>query len=299
MIAVGENTSIRPVARVMAAVQTSDGDGVELRRAFPNQGLMQIDPFLILDHLGPKDYGPGEIRGFPPHPHRGFETVTYVLDGRMEHRDSFGHRGQIGPGDVQWMTAGSGLVHSETPEREFARKGGRFHGFQLWVNLPRQEKMTAPHYQEVPAASFPLVPTPDGRGEVKVIAGEALGVQAPITTRTPILYLHVTLQPGGRFETPLPERSNAFAYIISGAGQFGAEERPASEGHLVLFGQAGDQVAVAAKADAPLEILLLAGVPLNEPVVQYGPFVMNTKAEIYQAFEDYQNGRMGVLAEED
>ena len=191
--------TFRAVSRVFTAPRAQDGDGVDLRRAFPGNALMDIDPFLLLDQMGPMDSGPGEARGFPPHPHRGFETVTYLLSGEMQHRDSWGNHGLLGPGDVQWMTAGSGLVHSEMPGERFTREGGRLHGFQLWINLPRRDKMIAPRYQDTPSARIPVA-----RGEgvsVRVIAGESLGTKGVIETRIPILYLDVTLDSGRRFHS--------------------------------------------------------------------------------------------------
>jgi redox-sensitive bicupin YhaK (pirin superfamily) len=258
---------------------------------------MDFDPFLLLDEMGPVDYAPGEAVGAPDHPHRGFETVTYVLEGKMQHKDSHGHAGSLGPGDVQWMTAGAGVVHSEMPEAEFARRGGRMHGFQIWVNLPRKDKMMQPRYQELPDAGIPVVTSADGKVKVKIIAGESLGQSAAIDTMTPIAYLHMTLQPGGSLDQPLPANFNAFAYVISGAGAFGAETVGAGAHQMVIFGQEGAALRIANPQDAtqPLELLLLAGVPLKEPVVRYGPFVMNTEKEIHQAIADYQAGRMGEI----
>jgi hypothetical protein len=290
-------TQSRPVAQVVNTLRTLEGAGFPVRRPFPTERLDLVDPFLLLDHLGPVDYGPGEAVGAPDHPHRGFATVTYILAGRLQHRDSVGNAGILGPGDVQWMTAGAGVVHSEMPEDEFFRTGGRMHGFQLWVNLPRRDKMIAPRYQDVPSDRIPVVESDDGLVRVKVIAGEALGAHAVIDTRTPIMYLHFTLQPGARIAQPVPRAYQVFAYIVDGAGQFGAENRVASEGQMGLFGADGDEVllAVAPEADAPLNVLLIGGVPLHEPVARYGPFVMNTADEIRQAFADYRSGRMGQI----
>src|SRR5579863_3387580 len=218
-----QSVTSRTVSRVVEADRVMEGAGVSVRRSFPTAKLDDIDPFLLLDHLGPIRFEPGQATGFPDHPHRGFETVTYVLEGAMEHRDSRGNHGIIGPGDVQWMTAGSGLVHSEMPGTELARNGGRLHGFQLWVNLPRKDKMAPPRYQEVGAARLPVAETKNVR--VKVIAGEALGRQAAIETRTPIVYLHFTLQPGALVEQPVPSNYNAFAYVIDGEVLAGQEAR--------------------------------------------------------------------------
>jgi redox-sensitive bicupin YhaK (pirin superfamily) len=288
---------VRGVAGVVNGVETLEGAGFLVRRPFPTNDLSDFDPFLLLDEMGPMELGPGEAKGAPDHPHRGFETVTYMLSGRMEHKDSRGHAGSLGPGDVQWMTAGAGVVHSEMPEREFARQGGRMHGFQLWVNLPRVDKMTRPRYQEIPAASIPTAQDEEGLVGVRVIAGEALGARAVIETRTPIIYLHFTVRPGGRVTQPVPAEYNAFAYIVEGEGRFGPDAERGGDGQMVLFGRDGDAVSIEnpETAAGPLEVLLLAGVPLNEPVARYGPFVMNTREEIYQAVEDYRSGRMGEI----
>ncbi|WNG59255.1 pirin family protein [Archangium gephyra] len=287
--------STRSVQQVVDAVRTLEGEGFVVRRPFPIPGFMQFDPFLLLDEMGPVELPPGEAKGAPDHPHRGFETVSYILEGRHEHADSAGHAGELGPGDVQWMTAGAGVVHSEMPAREFARTGGRMHGFQVWVNLPRRDKMMPPRYQELPSARIPVASTPDGRVKVKVIAGESLGVRAAIDTRTPIQYLHFTLEPGGRIEQPVPRDHNAFAYVFGGEGRFGPEGTRAVDGQAVLFTNDADTVVLENTGSEPLQLLLLSGVPLKEPMVRYGPFVMNTKSEIVQAFEDYQSGRMGRI----
>jgi redox-sensitive bicupin YhaK (pirin superfamily) len=285
----------RSVRQVVAAMETYEGAGFLVHRPFPTPGLDQFDPFLLLDEMGPSDLGPGEAQGAPDHPHRGFETVTYLLSGAMEHKDSRGNQGSLRPGDVQWMTAGSGVVHSEMPERGFAETGGRMHGFQLWVNLPRRDKMTAPRYQEVPSERIPTARTADGRVQVRVIAGEALGTRAVIDTRTPIQYLDWALEPGASVSQPLPPEYNAFAYVVDGRGLFGAERRAASSHEAVFFGNDGDSVWIESEQRSPLRVLLIAGVPLKEPIARYGPFVMNTRAEILQAFEDYQNGKLGRI----
>jgi redox-sensitive bicupin YhaK (pirin superfamily) len=286
----------RSVADIVKAVRTVEGEGFVVHRPFPSDVLLDIDPFLLLDQMGPVNLGPGEAKGAPDHPHRGFETVTYLLEGWMEHKDSQGNRGTLGPGDVQWMTAGAGVVHSEMPETEFKRRGGRLHGFQLWVNLPRRDKLMPPRYQEVPSANIPVAHSADGAVTVKVIAGEALGARAVIDTRTPILYLHYTLQPGAQVMQRVPPDYNTFAYVIDGEGVFSTSDGTAAAGHLVLFENGGDQVSIAATEGTSLQVLLIAGMPLREPVVRYGPFVMNTREEIAQAIEDYQKGRMGNIA---
>lgn len=288
----------RTVSRIITSIQTLEGEGFLVNRPFPSSTLEDFDPFLLLDELGPAELGPGEAKGAPDHPHRGFETVTYILKGRLQHKDSQGHAGLLGPGDVQWMTAGAGVVHSEMPEAEFARTGGRMHGFQLWVNLPQRDKMIRPRYQEIPSGHIPTATSADGAVTVTVIAGEALGARAVIDTRTPITFLHFTLQPGATVVQPIAREYQAFAYVAGGAGRFGFDTRPARARQMVAFANDGDGVALAAPVDTPepLSVLLIAGLPLHEPVVRYGPFVMNTEAEIRQALLDYQRGRMGAMA---
>jgi len=287
---------IRPVVEVVTSERTLEGGGFPVRRPFPTARLLQVDPFLLLDHLGPVQWGPGQGIGAPDHPHRGFETVTYLLSGEMQHKDSAGHSGRLGPGDVQWMTAGAGVVHSELPSDAFMQNGGTMHGFQIWVNLPARDKMIRPRYQDIPAARIPETASTDGRVRVRVVAGEALGQSAVIETHTPIIYLHFTLQPGGEIVQPVPENHNALAYVIHGELRAGDEGRRVREGQMARFG-GGDAVrlGVDENASAPADLLLLAGVPLNEPVERYGPFVMNTRDEIIQAIRDYQGGKMGSI----
>lgn len=290
------NRNERPVVSVVQSISTLEGGGFPVRRPFPTRDLMQVDPFLLLDHLGPVTWGPGEGIGAPDHPHRGFETVTYLLSGGFQHRDSAGHAGKLGPGDVQWMTAGSGVVHSELPSDEFMRDGGVMHGFQIWVNLPARDKMMPAHYQEIPAAGIPQAGSADGKVKVRVIAGESLGKSAVIETRTPIHFLHFTVQPGGEIVQEVPTGWNALVYLISGELQAGKESKRVREGQMAALGD-GDRARLAVEADAaaPADFLLLAGQPLKEPVARYGPFVMNTREEIEQAFRDYQSGRMGRI----
>jgi redox-sensitive bicupin YhaK (pirin superfamily) len=288
----------RSVISVVDSVRTLEGGGFPVRRPFPTRDLMQVDPFLLLDHLGPVRWGPGEGIGAPDHPHRGFETVTYLLSGGFQHKDSAGHAGKLNPGDVQWMTAGSGVVHSELPSDAFMRDGGVMHGFQIWVNLPARDKMIKPRYQEIPSAEIPLAISANGKVKVHVIAGASLGQSAVIETCTPITYLHFTIQPGGEIEQAVPAGYNALIYLISGEVQTGKDQKLVREGQMARLGD-GDVVRLAvASSDAtlPADLLLLAGQPLNEPVARYGPFVMNTREEIEQAFRDYQSGRMGHIA---
>ncbi len=218
-----------------------------------------------------------------------------MLEGEFGHKDSAGHSGTLRPGDVQWMTAGAGVVHSEMLGEEFTHRGGRVHGLQLWVNLPRRDKMIEPRYQEIPSAGIPVAPSEDGKVRVKVIAGEALGVKAAIETRTPILYQHFSLQPGAKIEHRVPKDFRVFAYSLSGTGLYGLHAQPVRAQQMVLFKNDGNTIALAA-GDEAVEVLLIGGVPLEEPVVRYGPFVMNTEDEIRQAVIDYQAGRMDAVA---
>jgi redox-sensitive bicupin YhaK (pirin superfamily) len=280
------------VVRVVDAPRQLEGEGFEVRRPFPTGALAMVDPFLLLDEMGPKDNAPGEAIGTGDHPHRGFETVTYMLDGEFEHRDSAGNHGVIRAGDVQWMTAGAGVVHSEKPSRAFLDRGGRMHGFQLWVNLPKSAKMSPPRYQDLRAEDLPKVDR-DGVHAV-VIAGEALGVHGPADTHVPIVYVHLRLDPGATAEIPTWTSWNAFVFGVHGSGKVGSDQRPVREGQAAILG-AGDTIAVRA-GDEPFEVLVLAGQPLNEPVARYGPFVMNTKSEIIEAIDDFQSGRMGAIS---
>lgn len=288
-------TTSRTIRHTITAVRTVEGGGFVVHRPFPTRMLMDFDPFLLLDEMGPVDYAPGQAKGAPDHPHRGFETVTYMLEGSFAHKDSAGHSGVLRPGDVQWMTAGAGVVHSEMPDPAFTQAGGRVHGLQLWVNLPSRDKMIAPRYQEIPSERIPTAATSDGKVRVKVIAGEALGVKAAIETRTPILYQHFTLEPGASIVQPVPPAFRVFAYALSGTGRYGDEQREIGVQRMVIFRDDGDAVTLAA-GDEPLDVLLIGGAPLNEPVVRHGPFVMNTEDEIRQAIVDYQAGRMGEIA---
>lgn len=284
----------RTVVEVVPGIRTLEGEGFVVRRPFPTLSLDQVDPFLLLDEMGPVELAPGEAKGAPDHPHRGFETVTYVLEGTFEHEDSAGNRGRLAAGDVQWMTAGDGVVHSEMPSRELQASGGRLHGFQLWVNLPRRDKRMKPRYQEIPAAKIPRVTTPDGKVTARVIAGEALGAKAVIDTRTPILYVHDSIATGGSVEQRIPEGFDAFVYVFE--GELDAGGTRVREGNLAILGP-GEAVTLSVPADAPggAQALVIGGVPIREPVARYGPFVMNTRAELIEAVEDFQSGRMGRI----
>lgn len=292
-----DGTPSRSVVRVVPSVEMVEGGGFTVHRPFPTNGLDHFDPFLLLDEMGPAEHPPGEAKGAPDHPHRGFETVTYLLSGEMQHRDSAGHAGVLGPGDVQWMTAGAGVIHSEMPTPAFQQNGGRMHGFQLWVNLPSRDKLMPPRYQDVPSEAIPVATSPDGLVSVKVIAGEALGARAVIDTRTPIAYLHFTIRPGGAITQPIPEAWHAFVYVVAGEPAVGADGQLLSRGTLGVLDttEAAVRLAVPAGAAQPAQFLLIGGEPLSEPIARYGPFVMNTRAEIIEAVEDYRAGRFGKV----
>ena len=288
----------RPVLGIVDAPTTFEGEGFQVRRAFPGIDLKHTDPFILLDHLGAVEYAPGEAKGAPDHPHRGFETVTYIMDGAIEHRDSTGGGGLITDGATQWMTAGAGIVHSEMPPEDLVVKGGLFHGTQLWVNLPRDDKWTPPQYQDIEPGRVSLLSSPDGGALIRLIAGEIDGHGGAGATHTPITYAHVTLSPGARLDVAWRRDFNALAYVLAGEGTAGADT-PIREGQLVVFGP-GASVSIGAaarqSATAPnLDLLLLGGRPIREPVAAYGPFVMNTRDEIVQAIDDYRAGRMGRI----
>ncbi len=289
-------SNVREVSRVVTAHRQQEGAGFIVRRPLPSSSLALADPFLLIDELGPIEYAPGEALGAPDHPHRGFETVSYILSGELEHEDSAGHKGVLRGGDVQWMTAGAGIVHSEMPSRSVREAGGKVHGFQIWVNLPAKLKMTRPRYQEVAAAKIPTAESSDGLARVRVVAGEALGARAVIDTMTPIVYQDWSLSPGADVTLPLAAEQQALVYVFEGETRIGADGTAIKDGQLAVLA-AGDSVRLRAAEGAtqPARMLLLAGVPLNEPVARYGPFVMNTQQEIQQAFRDYQSGKMGEI----
>jgi redox-sensitive bicupin YhaK (pirin superfamily) len=288
-------TQAREILRTVTAHRQREGGGFIVRRPVPTAGLELVDPFLLIDELGPIEYAPGEAIGAPDHPHRGFETVSYILEGQVFHEDSAGHRGTIGPGDVQWMTAGAGIVHSEMPSPALRDRGGRVHGFQVWVNLPARLKMTRPRYQEVSAAKLPTASTADGRARVTIIAGEALGARAVIDTHTPIIYQDWTVAAGGDVTVDVPADHNALVYVFRGSVRVGEGDGLVRDGQMAILG-AGDTLRLrGADSGEPARLLLLAGRPLAEPVARYGPFVMNTRDELVAAFEDYQSGRMGEI----
>ena len=289
----------RPVIQRTEAPSGYEGEGFPVRRAFAGVDLRRLDPFIHMDQMGEVEYAPGEPKGTPWHPHRGFETVTYIMDGVFDHQDSHGGGGTITNGDTQWMTAGSGLLHIEAPPEWLVAQGGLFHGIQLWVNLPKAEKLVTPRYQDLRASSVALATTPDGGTLARVIAGSVAGLEGPGATHTPMALVHATLSPTARLELPWPSDFNALVYVLSGEGTVGPDATPVTMGNLAVLG-AGDLVTVSAARTQEsrlggLDVLVLGGQPIREPVAWAGPFVMNTRAEVLQAFEDFQGGRMGQI----
>ncbi|WP_229749644.1 pirin family protein [Flexivirga endophytica] len=292
----------RPVRSVTTAPQGFEGEGFPVRRAFAGVSMADLDPFIHMDQMGEVEYAPGEPKGTPWHPHRGFETVTYIIDGIFEHQDSAGGGGSMTDGDTQWMTAGSGLLHIEKPPESLVVSGGLFHGLQLWVNLPSTMKMTDPRYQDIRGKEVSLLSSPDGGALLRVIAGEVDGHDGPGITHTPISVIHATVAPGARVQLPWRKDFNALVYVLAGRGSVGAERRPIEMGQLAVFGP-GDVIEVAAddnqESRSPsLELVILGGRPIREPVAAYGPFVMNTREELITAFEDFQAGRLGTVPAE-
>jgi len=279
----------RQLAMTVPTYRTLEGGGFPVRRPSPMSALSS--PFLLLDEMGPVDWPPNGAIGAPDHPHRGFETVTYVLQGNIRHADSAGNCGDLGPGDVQWMTAGRGIIHSELPHPDFLESGGVMHGFQIWVNLPAEHKLMPPRYQDIPADEIPEVISEDGLVTARVIAGECLGVSAVIDTVIPITYLHLTIHPGGSIEQPFGVEINAMVYCFGGIVSIGG--RDLQDGQLGKLTE-GDSVLLSVPADSetPAELLILGGPEIDEPIARYGPFVMNTEQEIREAINDYQSGRL-------
>jgi redox-sensitive bicupin YhaK (pirin superfamily) len=289
----------RAVRSVTDAPSGYEGEGFPVRRAFAGVPMDVLDPFIHMDQMGEVEYAPGEPKGTPWHPHRGFETVTYMMDGTFEHQDSTGGGGLITNGDTQWMTAGGGILHIEKPPESLVASGGLFHGIQLWVNLPAKDKMVAPRYQDIKAGAVTLLSSPDGGALVRVIAGSIGDDKGPGDTYTPIALLHATVQPGARLELPWDPSHNALVYVLSGQGTVGVDAQPVRTGNLAAFGP-GDSIRVDASQEQEsrspaLALLVLGGRPIGEPVAHYGPFVMNTRAELQQAVEDFQAGRMGHI----
>jgi len=285
----------RAIRSVIRAPGGLEGEGFPVRRAFAGVPLDELDPFVHMDQMGEVEYAPGEPRGTDWHPHRGFETVTYMIDGTFQHQDSHGGGGVITDGATQWMTAGAGILHIETPPEPLVISGGLFHGVQLWVNLPAKDKMAPPRYQSLEANQVELVASPDGGALVRLVAGDIDGFHGPGQTYTPITVAHATISPGARLVVPWRRDFNALAYVLSGEGTVGDERRPIERGQLVVFGKSGDDLVFEGSPSHLLDVLLLGGQPIREPVAAYGPFVMNTKAELQQAFEDFQAGRLGTV----
>jgi redox-sensitive bicupin YhaK (pirin superfamily) len=289
----------RPVTSVTTAPVGYEGEGFMVRRAFAGVDLADLDPFVHLDQMGEVDYGPGEPLGTPWHPHRGFETVTYMIDGQMQHQDSHGGGGLITDGDTQWMTAGSGILHIETPPEQLVVSGGLFHGFQLWVNLPRKDKWLEPKYQDLRGGDVGLLTSDDGSALIRLIAGDLDGHRGPGRTHTEITLIHATIQPGSRLTLPWRADFNALGYVLNGSASFGMGGARARMGQLVVWGP-GSSITITAdevqESRSPaVDVLLLGGKPIREPVAWYGPFVMNTMAEVQEAFDDYRAGRLGSI----
>jgi hypothetical protein len=292
-------STARPVVSVTTAPSAFEGEGFPVHRAFAGVDRQYLDPFIHMDQMGEVEYAPGEPKGTPWHPHRGFETVTYMIDGTFQHQDSIGGGGLITNGDTQWMTAGGGILHIEAPPEELVASGGLFHGIQLWVNLPKADKMIAPRYQDIGSSHVVLLTSPDGGALFRVIAGELGGHAGPGSTHSPMAMVHATLSPGARVEIPWRRDFNALVYVLGGRGTVGDGGHAVDSGRLAVFGD-GDSLTITAAADQEsrtpnLDVLILGGQPIREPVYAYGPFVMNTKEEVAQAFEDYQAGRLGSV----
>ena len=289
----------RPVLAVATAPSGFEGEGFPVRRAFAGIDYQHLDPFIMMDQMGEVEYAPGEPKGTPWHPHRGFETVTYLIDGTFVHQDSHGGGGVINDGDTQWMTAGSGLLHIEAPPESLVVSGGLFHGLQLWVNLPKSDKMMAPRYQDIGGGQVKLLTSADGGALLRLIAGDLDGHEGPGATHTPITMMHVSLNPGAELTVPWRPDFNALAYGLAGRGTAGADGRPFRMGQSVVFG-GGDSITIRAdetqESRSPnFEVVLLGGLPIREPMAHYGPFVMNTREELQQAFDDFQKGRLGTI----
>ena len=289
----------RPLRSVTKAPPGFEGEGFPVYRAFAGVSQSDLDPFIHMDQMGEVEYAPGEPKGTSWHPHRGFETVTYIIDGVFDHRDSHGGGGRITDGDTQWMTAGKGILHIERPPDFLVAKGGLFHGIQLWVNLPKANKWNPPRYQDLRGSEAKLLSSVDGGALIRVIAGDVAGFSGPGSTFTPIAFLHATVSPGAQLDLPWRSDFNALVYVLAGRGAVGSEERPIGAHQLAVFGP-GDALRINADASQEsrspnLEVLVLGGQPIREPVVHYGPFVMNTRQEIIDAMDDFQAGRLGQI----
>ena len=281
-------TSLREIAGTIQSQRTVEGGGFNVRRPFPTAQLDQIDPFLLLDEMGPADYAPGKAVGAPSHPHRGFETVTYMLSGSMVHEDSTGTKAVIKKGGVQWMTAGSGVIHSELPTDDMMKLGGRMHGFQLWVNLPAAKKMIDPRYQGYEAEEMATVQLANG-GHIRVVAGVVHGAKGPVETTSPMTYAHAVLEVGDVVEWLPEEGHTALIHVFDGEAR--VNESTSVSGEMVVLQRTAGLVRVEATTSAA-QILIMGGLPLGEPMVRYGPFVMNTKEEIITAVEEYNDGKL-------
>jgi quercetin 2,3-dioxygenase len=293
------HATLRGVRSVTTSPRGFEGEGFPVRRAFAGVSMTDLDPFIHLDQMGEVEYAPGEPKGTSWHPHRGFETVTYMIDGTFEHRDSNGGGGVITNGDTQWMTAGAGILHIEKPPEWLVTSGGLFHGLQLWVNLPAHDKMVPSRYQDIRAKEVALLSSPDGGSLLRVIAGEVDGHRGPGVTYSPISVVHATIQPGAEVDIPWRKDFNALVYVLSGAGSVGAERRPLRTGQLAVLGS-GDAIRVGANPEQDshtpaLDVYIMGGLPIGEPVAWYGPFVMNTHEELARAFDDYRAGRLGSI----
>ena len=285
------NITMRKINRVINSQRTTEGGGFKVRRPFPTSEIEDIDPFLLLDEMGPSDYAPHKALGAPSHPHRGFETVTYLMDGAMVHEDSIGTRAVIKNGGVQWMTAGSGVIHSELPTDDMLALGGRMHGFQLWVNLPADRKMIPPRYQGYEADELTQVKLANG-GLIKIVAGEVHGVTGPVETTSPMTYAHAVMQPNDSINWSPEASHTALVHIFAGAVSVNGTKF--ESGQMVVFERSAGDIKIEAdlKSDETVQLLIIGGAPLNEPIVRYGPFVMNTRQQIVDAVTDYQAGRL-------
>ena len=289
----------RPVRSITTGPRGFEGEGFPVVRAFAGVGPADLDPFVHMDQMGEVEYEPGQPRGTDWHPHRGFETVTYMIDGRFAHQDSHGGGGLITDGATQWMTAGAGILHIETPPAELVESGGVFHGIQLWVNLPSADKFAAPAYQAIEGSAVTLLSSADGGALIRVIAGDIDGHAGPGSTHTPITFAHATIHPGAELNLDWHREYNALVYVLAGSGTVGPVGHPIHQGQLAVLGP-GDRITVRAddaqdSRHSAMDVLLLGGKPIREPVFHYGPFVMNTKSEVAQAIEDFQAGRFGTI----
>ena len=293
------DATVRQVKSVTSAPQAYEGEGFPVRRAFAGIPTSDLDPFIHMDQMGEVEYLPGEPKGTPWHPHRGFETFTYLMDGRFLHQDSNGGGGVIGEGGTQYMTAGDGILHIETPPEDLVMSGGIFHGVQLWINLPKKKKRIAPAYQDLQGEDSAMVSSADGGALVRILAGDVAGFSGPGISHTPIAITHVTVAPGAQIDIPWREDFNALAYVLAGNGSVGPNGQPIRTGQMAVL-TGGDLIRLRADANQDsrhpsFDVFLLGGIPLREQVFQYGPFVMSTREEVIQAMEDYQKGRFGHI----